>query len=170
MFVVCCDASRVLRSNQTLANVVSARQESVLLGQEMTDVQQDCGKSGLREKRKGTNLEGVDTGRMNKPNEQEKRSRRTGDLRSERVVLARKGSSNQIRRSSEGEVGMDMESKLQRTKELTGRMQRIKELTGTETRKIIVEKEESRDIKKAKQEAKKMVKQGNVKSIDSYFK
>jgi hypothetical protein len=50
------------------------------------------------------------------------------------------------------------------------RRKRVKELTGEEIRHMIVEKNELREVKKARKDAKKMVKLGNIKSIDSYFK
>lgn len=50
------------------------------------------------------------------------------------------------------------------------RRKREKELTGAEMRTVILEKNEMREVKKTKREGKKMVKLGNVKSIDSYFK
>jgi hypothetical protein len=49
------------------------------------------------------------------------------------------------------------------------RRKRVKELTGAEMRLMIVEKNELREVKKARKDAKKMVKLGNIKSIDSYF-
>ena len=121
---------------------------------------QDCGNGELQKTTNGKDFKGIDTGELSTQNEHKKRSRNMDDLRTARVIPAQKGTAKRIQRRAGDEVSMDdME-----------RRKRSKELTGSEIRKMILEKEESRDIKKAKREAIRMVKKGNVKSIDSYFK
>ena len=70
----------------------------------------------------------------------------------------------------EGRMGsVTRYEKNQEGKKKTTKRRLLKDKTGEELRKMIVDKENDQEVKKTKREGRKMVREGKMKTMDSFF-